>query len=81
MIKVVFFSAVLLCCLLMFTLRREYKVGLLFLGTMIFTPVYIPFLPFRSANAIMVVPFLLSLINQVFASISCKTIKLARVCC
>lgn len=60
MIKLLFFSAVLLCCLLMFTLRREYKVGLLFLGTMIFTPVYIPFLPFRSANAIMVVSFILS---------------------
>lgn len=60
MIKVLFFSAVLLCCLLMFTSRREYKVGLLFLGTMIFTPVYIPFLPFRSANAILVVSFLIS---------------------
>lgn len=60
MIKVLFFSAVLLCCLLMFTLRREYKVGLLFLGTMIFTPVYIPFLPFSSANAILVVSFILS---------------------
>lgn len=60
MIKVLFFSAVLLCCLLMFTLRREYKVGLLFLGTMIFTPVYIPFLPFRSANAILIVVFLIS---------------------
>lgn len=60
MIKVLFFSAVLLCCLLMFTLRREYKAGLLFLGTMIFTPVYIPFLPLHSANAILVVSFLLS---------------------
>ena len=60
MIKVLFFSAVLLCCLLMFTLRKEYKVGLLFLGTMIFTPVYIPFLPIRSANSILIISFLLS---------------------
>ena len=60
MIKVLFFSAVLLCCLLMFTLRKEYKVGLLFLGTMIFTPVYIPFLPISSANSILIISFLLS---------------------
>lgn len=44
----------------MFTSRREYKVGLLFLGTMIFTPVYISCLPIRSANSILIISFLLS---------------------
>lgn len=65
MIKLLFFSAVLLCCLLMFTLRREYKVGLLFLGTMIFTPVYFPWGPIRYANDILLVSFLLSELRNI----------------
>lgn len=69
MIKVVFFSAVLLCCILMFRLKKEYKVGLLFLGTMIFTPVYIPLLPFRSANAILVLSFLCSELRNIHSHI------------
>lgn len=57
----------------MFTLKKEYKVGLLFLGTMIFTPVYIPFLPFRSANAILVVSFLISEFRNISAYV--RTLK------
>lgn len=53
--------AVLICCLLMFVVKREYKIGILFLSCMLFTAVRVTFLPFlQSARLLIVLSFLVS---------------------
>lgn len=60
---IAFFSA-LICCVSMFFVRREYKAGLMIVGTLVFTIVNIPFVPFHSANILLPFCFLLSEIKR-----------------
>ena len=50
----------LVCCLLMFCVKREWKAAMLVLGTMTLTLVEIPGVPLRKANLLLQVAFLLS---------------------
>lgn len=61
--------AVLFCCILMFVVKRENKAGLMIVGTLVFTTVRIPALPFHSANYLLPVCFLFSEFNQIKAYI------------
>ena len=63
--KLIAIAAVVVCFFLMFTVKKEYKIALLVLGSMI----------------LYFIKFKISMFNKVLASFSCKTIKLARVCC
>lgn len=56
--------AALLCCILMFVIKRESKAGLMILGTLVFTIVRIPVLPFHNANILIPFCFLLSEVKQ-----------------
>lgn len=52
--------AVLVCCFLMFVVKRPYKAGILMLNDMFFTLVRIPNFPIKSGFTIIVICFLLS---------------------
>lgn len=58
--KIVSIVFVLLCCILMFVVKREYKASFLIVGTVLFTLVNVPVLPFHSANKLLPLAFLLS---------------------
>lgn len=58
--KIIAIAAVVVCILIMFKVRKEYKIALLIFGFMIFTLVEVPGVPFRSANALLPIAFLLS---------------------
>lgn len=60
MIKIVAIIVTLVCCLLMFCVKREWKAAMLVLGAMTLTLVYIPGVPLRKANLLLQVAFLLS---------------------
>lgn len=51
----------------MFVVRREYKAGLMIVGTLVFTLVKIPVLPFHSANLLLPLCFLLSELKKIKA--------------
>lgn len=63
--KTIAIIAVLICCVLMFIVRRTYKAGLLVLGTMAFTLVRVPAVPLHSANMLLAVSFILSELNNI----------------
>ena len=54
----------LVCCCLMFVVKREWKVALLVMGTMSLTLVNIPSIPLHNANFLLQASFLLSEWNQ-----------------
>lgn len=54
-----------LCCVSMFFVRLEYKVGLMILGTLVFTLVNIPVLPVHNVNILLPLCFLLSEIRRI----------------
>lgn len=58
--KIISIIIVLLCCILMFVVKREYKASFLIVGTVLFTLVNVPVLPFHSANKLLPLAFLLS---------------------
>lgn len=58
--KTISILMVLLCCILMFVVKREYKASLLIVGTVLFTLVKVPILPFHNANMLLPLAFLLS---------------------
>lgn len=58
--KTVAIIVTLVCCCLMFYLKREWKVALLFMGAMTLTAVNIPGIPLRKANYLLPAAFLLS---------------------
>lgn len=73
---------VLLCCVLMFVVKREYKASILIVGTVLFTLVNVPAIPFHSANKLLPLAFLLSemgnlskLIKSVKKNIAWKLIE------
>lgn len=57
--KTITIIAVLVCCVLMFFIKRKYKIGILLLGTMCFTVVRLH-LPFQAANSIICACFIIS---------------------
>ena len=63
--KLIAIAAVVVCLYMMFTVKKEYKIDLLVLGSMI----------------LYFIKFIISMFNKVLASFSYKTIKLAHVCC
>lgn len=67
--KAIAIIAVLICCLLMFVVRREYKAGILIMGTIVFTVVSIPAVPFHDANILLPLSFLLSEVKHLNAMI------------
>lgn len=67
--KAIAIIAVLICCLLMFVVRREYKAGILIMGTIVFTVVSIPAVPFHNANILLPLSFLLSEVKHLNAMI------------
>lgn len=67
--KAIAIIAVLICCLLMFVVRREYKAGILIMGTIVFTVVSIPAIPFHNANILLPLSFLLSEVKHLNAMI------------
>lgn len=67
--KAIAIIAVLICCLLMFVVRREYKAGILIMGTIVFTVVSIPAVPFHKANILLPLSFLLSEVKHLNAMI------------
>ena len=60
MIKIVAIIVTLVCCLLMFCVKREWKAAMLVMGAMTLTLVDIPGIPLRKANLLLQVAFLLS---------------------
>ena len=58
--KIVAIIVTLVCCLLMFCVKREWKAALLVMGAMTLTVVNIPGIPLRNANLLLQVAFLLS---------------------
>ena len=58
--KIVAIIVTLVCCLLMFFVKREWKAAMLVLGAMTLTLVDIPGVPLRKANLLLQVAFLLS---------------------
>lgn len=58
--KAIIIILVLLCCLAMFWVKRKYKIAILFLGSMVFSIVEIPVIPFHAANSILPMAYLLS---------------------
>jgi len=58
--KIVAIIITLVCCCLMFVVKREWKVALLVMGAMTLTVVSIPGIPLRNANFLLQVAFLLS---------------------
>ena len=58
--KIVAIIVTLVCCLLMFCVKREWKAAMLVLGAMTLTLVDIPGVPLRKANLLLQVAFLLS---------------------
>lgn len=59
----------LLCCVSMFFVRLECKVGLMILGTLVFTLVNVPVLPIHNVNILLPLCFLLSEIKRIEAFI------------
>ena len=58
--KIVAIIVTLVCCLLMFCVKREWKVAMLVMGAMVLTLVDIPGIPLHKANLLLQVAFLLS---------------------
>ena len=58
--KTVAIIVTLVCCLLMFCVKREWKAAMLVMGAMTLTLVEIPGVPLRKANLLLQVAFLLS---------------------
>ena len=58
--KTVAIIVTLVCCLLMFCVKREWKVAMLVMGAMVLTLVDIPGIPLHKANLLLQVAFLLS---------------------
>lgn len=58
--RIVAIIVTLVCCLLMFYVKREWKAAMLVLGTMTLTLVNIPVIPLHKANLLLQVAFLLS---------------------
>ena len=58
--KIVAITVTLVCCLLMFCVKRERKAAMLVMGAMTLTLVDIPGIPLRKANILLQVAFLLS---------------------
>ena len=58
--RIVAIIVTLVCCLLMFCVKREWKAAMLVLGAMTLTLVEIPGVPLRKANLLLQVAFLLS---------------------
>ena len=58
-------AIVLLCCILMFFVKRKYKIGILISGTILFTIVNVPVLPFHGANQLLPLAFILSELKQI----------------
>lgn len=83
--KTITIIAVLICCLLIFIVKRKYKIGIMLLGTMCFTVVRLS-LPFQMANSIIAacfiiseIPHLKTLINEAKGTIVWKLAGLATV--
>lgn len=83
--KTITILAVLVCCLLMFIVKRKYKIGIMLLGTMCFTVVRLN-LPFQMANSIIAacfiiseIPHLKTLINEAKGTIVWKLAGLATI--
>ena len=62
--KIIAIIVTLVCCCLMFYVKREWKAALLVMGTMTLTQVNIPGVPLQKANFLLQVAFLLSEWNQ-----------------
>ena len=58
--KIVAIIVTLVCCLLMFYVKREWKAAMLIMGAMTLTLVNIPVIPLHKANLLLQVAFLLS---------------------
>jgi len=58
--KIVAIIVTLVCCLLMFFVKREWKAAMLVMGAMVLTLVDIPGVPLHKANLLLQVAFLLS---------------------
>ena len=58
--KFVAIIVTLVCCGLMFFVKREWKAALLVMGAMTLTLVYVPGIPLHKANLLLQVAFLLS---------------------
>lgn len=58
--KIVAIIVTLVCCLLMFYVKREWKAAMLIMGAMTLTLVNIPVIPLHKANLLLQVSFLLS---------------------
>ena len=58
--KIVTIIVTLVCCLLMFYVKREWKAAMLVMGAMTLTLVNIPVIPLHKANLLLQVAFLLS---------------------
>ena len=58
--KIVAIIVTLVCCLLMFFVKREWKAAMLVMGAMTLTLVNIPVIPLHKANLLLQVAFLLS---------------------
>lgn len=58
--KIIAILAVLVCCVLMFVVKRPYKAGILMLSAMLFTPVQVTFFPIHTGTLLIVLSFLLS---------------------
>lgn len=52
--------AVIICCVLMFFLKREYKASIMIMGTILFTLVSVPIVPLHNANILLPLCFLIS---------------------
>lgn len=58
--RIVAIIVTLVCCLLMFYVKREWKAAMLVMGAMVLTLVNIPVIPLHKANLLLQVAFLLS---------------------
>lgn len=67
--KAIAIITVLICCLLIFIVRREYKASILVMGSVLFTAVSVPVIPFHSANILLPLSFLLSEVKHINAII------------
>lgn len=67
--KLIVIFCVLVCCILMFFLKREYKVALMLVGTILFTLVNVPVIPLHSAKMLLPMSFLLSELGNLKALI------------
>lgn len=63
--KILAILAVLICCILMFVVKRPYKGGIIILSTMLFTAVYIPSSPIHTANLAIILSFLISELGHI----------------